>query len=68
MPLGALEVIKSQSKFIGDFSLDDGGILPQNSYNPSQDLWEATLYGEPNQFSGLRDSSVHTDRHPVTFI
>ena len=27
----------------GDFSLEGGGTLPQNSYNPSRDLCEATL-------------------------
>ncbi len=26
-----------------DFSWEGGGTLPQNSYKPSQDLWEATL-------------------------
>ena len=27
----------------GDFSLQGGGTLPQNSYGPSQDVWKATL-------------------------
>ena len=29
--------------FYSDFSLEGGGTLPQNSYKPSRDLWEATL-------------------------
>ena len=37
---------KSKTKIVegifsmGNFSLEGGGILPQNSYKPSQDLWE----------------------------
>ena len=36
---------------------------PNNSFKPSQDLIEATLY----RFSGYRDYSVETNKHPVTF-
>ena len=45
--------------------------LPQNSYKPSQDLWEAK--GEPKWFSGQRNPLVQsnnkqTDIDPLTLL
>ena len=33
----------------GDFNWEGGGTLPQNSYNPFQDLWEDTCKEESKE-------------------
>ena len=50
---------------MGDFSWENGGTLPQNSYNPySQDLREVKTVNE-NHIGLLVSRYYGTDKHPV---